>query len=203
MTGASCSRHLQKHKCALLAIFVITGLAQASDDWHILIEPKFLRYESSWPIQGSDRTVMVAARLVDGEIVPFTKADEEKRGATTEKILGDGARAATEVLAGLKPEYMRDDNKVIQYAVLRSESPLTASAVLAPQFAETFVRTLGPELLVAIPNRHTVYVFPKQSVIYQTFSDTIYAEYQSSPHPVSRELFELRKGKLIAIGTYR
>lgn len=194
---------MRKHKCALLAILVITGFAQAGDDWHLLIEPKFLRHESSWPIQGSDRTVMVAARVVDGEIVPLTKADAEKRGATTEKILADGARTAGDVLAGLKPNYVRDDKKVIQYAVLQSENPLTASAVLAPQFAETFAETLGPDLLVAIPNRNTVYVFPKQSVVYQTFSDTIYAEYQSSPHPVSRELFELRKGKLIAIGTYR
>jgi hypothetical protein len=162
-----------------------------------------MRHETSWPVQGSDRTVLAAARVVDGEIVPLTKAEAAKHGITTEKILTDGARTATEVLAGLKPEYVRDDKKVIQYAILRSENPLTASVVLAPKFAETFAQTLGPELLLAIPNRNTVYVFPKQSVVYQTFSDTIYAEYQSSPHPVSRELFELRKGKLIAIGTYR
>jgi hypothetical protein len=194
---------MQKLKCALLAILVITGTAQASDEWHLLIEPKFMRYDSSWPIQGSDRTIVTAARFVNGEIVPFTKGDEEKRGATTEKILEDSAKTATEVLAGLKPNYIRDDKKVIQYAVLQSDSPLTASAVLAPKFAETFAQTLGPELLIAIPNRNTVYVFPKQSVVYQTFSDTMFAEYQGSPAPVSRELFELRKGKLIAIGSYR
>ena len=194
---------MRKLKCALLAILVITGIAQAADDWHLLVEPKFLRTESSWPIQGSDRTVLVAARLVDGELVPFTKADEAKRGATGEKILADAARTASAVLAGLKPDYVRDEKKVIQYAVLRSDSPLTASAVLAPNFAETFAQTLGPELLVAIPNRNTVFVFPKQSLVYQTFSDTMFAEYQSSAYPVSRELFELRKGKLIAIGTYR
>lgn len=194
---------MRKLKCALLAILVITGIARASDDWHLLIEPKFMRFDSSWPIQGSDRTVVVAARVVDGEIVPFAKGDEEKRGATSEKILADSSRTASEVLASLKPNYVRDDKKVIQYAVLQSESPLTASAVLAPKFAETFAETLGPELLIAIPNRNTVYVFPKQSLVYQTFSDTMFTDYQSSPNPVSRELFELRKGKLIAIGTYR
>lgn len=162
-----------------------------------------MRYDSTWPIQGSDRTIVVAARLVDGEVVPFSKGDEEKRGATAEKILADSSRTAATVLEGLKPNYVRDDKKVIQYAILKSDSPLTASAVLAPKFAETFAQTLGPELLIAIPNRHTVFVFPKQSLVYQAFSDTIYAEYQSSPAPVSRELFELRKGKLIAIGTYR
>jgi hypothetical protein len=194
---------MRKLKCALLTFLVITPALPASDGWHLLIEPKFMRYESAWPVEGSDRTVMVAARVVDGEIVPLTKADAEKQGGTPEKILADAPRTASAVLAGLKPEYVRDDKKVIQYAILRSENPLTASAVLAPEFAETFARTLGPELLLAIPNRYTVFVFPKQSPVHRTFADTVYAEYQSSPHPVSRELFELRKGKLIAIGTYR
>ena len=85
--------------------------------------------------------------------------------------------------------------------VLAAVTAVTASS-LADE-PETFAETLGPELLVAIPNRNTVFVFPKQSVVFQTFSDTMFTEYQSSTHPVSRELFELRKGKLIAIGTYR
>jgi hypothetical protein len=194
---------MQKLKCALLALFTLTAPLHADDVWHLLIEPKFLRYESAWPIPGSDRTVLVPARMEKGEILPLKREEVTSRGVTREKILASAPAAAAAVLATLTPRYVRDDNKVIQYAVLESDNPLTASAVLAPKLGEIFARTLGPDLLVAIPNRNLVYVFPKQSPVFQTFADLVYAEYQSSSHPVSRELFEVRDGKLIAIGAYR
>jgi hypothetical protein len=194
---------MQKLKCALLALFTLAAPLHADDVWHLLIEPKFLRYESAWPIPGSDRTVLVPARMEKGEILPLKREEVTSRGVTREKILASAPAAAAAVLATLTPRYVRDDNKVIQYAVLESDNPLTASAVLAPKLGEIFARTLGPDLLVAIPNRNLVYVFPKQSPVFQTFADLVYAEYQSSSHPVSRELFEVRDGKLIAIGAYR
>ena len=107
------------------------------------------------------------------------------------------------MLAALKPRFIRDENKVIQCAVLESDSPLTASAVLAPEFATLFNETIGPDILVAIPNRFRIFVFPKGSPAFQRFSEIVIAEYDSSPYPVSKELFSLRKGKLVAIGSYR
>jgi hypothetical protein len=168
-----------------------------------LVEPKFLGYEAAWPVEGSDRTVLVPARVANGEITPLSRAEAEKSGVTRDQIRTDAATNASAVLAELKPRYVRDKNQVIQYAVLESENPLTASAVLAPDFAALFAETLGPDLLVAIPNRNLVLVFPKQSQAHTGASDLIYAEYQGAIHPVSRELFEIRSGKLIAIGQYR
>lgn len=190
---------MQKLKCALLALFALTSALHAADDWHLLIEPKFQGYKNTWPIQGSNRTVLAPLRMVNGEIAPL----EGGQAISWDAIKEPASISASAVLATLKPRYVRDAKKVIQYAVLESDSPLTASAVLAPKFGEMFAQTLGPDLLVAIPNRNLVYVFPKQSLVFKTFADLIYAEYQSSSHPVSRELFEVRDGKLIAIGTYR
>jgi len=195
----SCSRPIQKLKCALLALFTLASAVHAAGDWHLLIEPRFQGYQTAWPVQGSDRTVLVPARVVNGDIAPLERGQE----ASWDAIRKAAPSSAGAVLATLKPRYVRDDKKAIQYAVLESDNPLTASAVLAPKFGELFAQTLGPDLLVAIPNRNLVYVFPKQSLVFQTFADLIYAEYQSSPHPVSRELFEVRDGKLIAIGAYR
>lgn len=195
----SCSRPRQKLKCALLALFALTSTLPGADDWRLLIEPKFQGFKNAWPVQGSDRTVLVPARLVNGEITPL----EGGQQISWDAIKAPASTAATAVLDTLKPRYVRDDKKVIQYAILESENPLTASAVLAPKFGEMFAQTLGPNLLVAIPNRNTVYIFPKESLVFKTFADLIYAEYQSSSHPVSRELFEVRGGKLIAIGAYR
>ncbi len=162
-----------------------------------------MRYESGWPIVGAERTVLVPARFVNGEILPLRRDEVTTLGATRDKILASAPKAASEVLAALKPRFIRDENNVIQCAVLESDSPLTASAVLAPEFATLFSDTIGPDLLVAIPNRFRIFVFPKASPAYQRFSEIVIAEYDSSPYPVSKELFSVRKGKLIAMGSYR
>lgn len=181
----------------------LVAASAADETWHLLVEPSFMHYESSWPIVGAQRTVLVPARYVNGEILPLRKSEVVSLGATRDKILESAPKAASEVLAGLKPKFLRDANNVIQCAVLESDSPLTASAVLAPEFAKLFSDTIGPEMLVAIPNRFRIFVFPKDSPAYQRLSDVVIAEYDSSPYPVSKELFSVRKGKLIAMGSYR
>ena len=182
---------------------MIAARAPAEETWHLLIEPTFMRYETGWPIVGAERTVLVPARFVDGEILPLRRVEVESLGASRDKILASAPKAASAVLAGLKPRFIRDENNVIQCAVLESDSPLTASAVLAPEFSSLFNETIGPDLLIAIPNRFRIFVFPKGSPAYQRFSEIVIAEYDSSPYPVSKELFSLRKGKLVAIGSYR
>ena len=177
--------------------------SSAEETWHLLVEPTFMHYESSWPIVGAERTILVPARFVNGEVLPLRSNEVVALGATRDKILASAPKAASEVLAGLKPRFIRDQNNVIQCAVLESNSPLTASAVLAPEFSTFFSDTIGPDILVAIPNRFRIFVFPRISPAYQRFSEIVIAEYDSSPYPVSKELFSVRKGKLIAIGSYR
>jgi hypothetical protein len=179
----------------------LVSVHAAEETWHVLIEPSFMRYESSWPIVGAQRTVLVPARWANGELLPLRR--DEVRAVTAEEILASASKAASEVLAELKPRFIRDEHNVILCAVLESSNPLTASAVLAPEFAELFSDTIGPDILVAIPNRFRVFVFPKLSTTYQRFSEIVIAEYDSSTYPVSKELFSLQKGRLIAIGSYR
>lgn len=162
-----------------------------------------MHHDAGWPIVGSETTLLVPARYVDGEVLPLKRDEVLKLGVNRKKILESAPAAAAKVLKELKPRYIRDENRVIQYAIIESDNPLTASAVLAPGFSDLFTETLGDDLLVAIPNRNRIFVFPKLSRIWQGMSDVIIAEYQSSPTPVSREVFAVQKGKLIAIGSYR
>ena len=173
------------------------------ETWHLLIEPTFMHYEATWPIDRAERTVLVPARYINGEVLPLKSDDIVTLEATRDKILASAPKAASEVLATLTPRFIRDDNKVIQCAVLESESPLTASAVLAPEFDSLFQETLGPNVLIAIPNRYRIFVFPRGTPAFQRFSEIVIAEYDSSSYPVSKELFTVRKGKLTAIGSYR
>ena len=133
---ALCSRPMRKLKCALSFLIVTTAARSiAEETWHLLIEPTFMHYEASWPIEGAQRTVLVPARYVNGEVLPLKSEDILTSGATRDKILAAAPKAASEVLATLSPRFLRDEKNVIQCAVLESASPLTASAVLAPQFA--------------------------------------------------------------------
>ena len=203
MTAASSSRAFGKLKYGFVFLCISLGTVRAGTEWHLLIEPSFMRYESAWPIAGSETAVLVPARYVDGEVLPLKREEVLTFGVTRKQILEQAPIAAGKVLKGLKPEYVRDENKVIQYAVLGSDSPLTASAVLAPGFTDQFAETLGPDVLIAIPNRYRILVFPRNTTATQGLSDVIFAEYTGSPYPVSREVFAIRKGKLIAIGRYR
>ena len=195
---------MRKLKYALSFLIVMSGLGSPADEtWHLLIEPTFMHYEASWPIDGVERTVLVPARYVNGEVLPLKSDDIISLGATRDTILASAPKAASAVLASLTPRLIRDENKVIQCAVLESENPLTASAVLAPEFGDLFRETLGPDILVAIPNRFRIFVFPRGTPAFQRFSEIVIAEYDSSSYPVSKELFTLRKGKLSAVGSYR
>lgn len=162
-----------------------------------------MHYESAWPIVGSETAVLVPARYEKGEVLPLKRSEVLEFAVNRKQILESAPQAAAKVLATLKPEYTRDENQVIQYATLKSESPLTASAVLAPDFTKLFEETLGPDVLVCIPNRYTILVFPRDSAASLNLSDLIFAEYSSSSYPVSREIFAVHRGKLIAIGRYR
>lgn len=168
-----------------------------------MIEPKFMPHEVSWSIPQSQRTVYVPARMVNGEPKALTKAEFDRILPTPADIDRSARQAASLVCKTLKPEYVRDERKIIQYAVITSENSLTATAVLAPEFPELFAKTLGPDLLVAIPNRNKIYVFPKLSPSYQVLTEAVIADYESSSHPVSRELFEYENGRLQALGIYR
>ena len=192
---------MRKLKCALSFLIVATVARSAGDEtWHLLIEPTFMHYEATWPIDRAERTVLVPARYVNGEVLPLKSDDILTLGATRDKILASAPKAASEVLATLIPRFIRDEKNVIQCAVLESESPLTASAVLAPEFASLFRETLGPDVLVAIPNRFRIFVFPRGTPAFQRFSDFVIAEYrlvfvsgqQRTLHPAKRKAYRRR-----------
>ena len=208
---------MKKLKYTVAFLLITNALALAGDDgWHLMVEPSFLHDPVSWPVSrlntapdGSNSltddasVVLVPARLVDSDVTPMTASEARQLHATQETVLAATIPPASKLLATLKPEYVRGANQVIQYAILQSESPFTASTVLAPEFVSKFADTLGPEFLIAIPNRNRLFIFPKLSPAYKSLADVVIGEYESSPNPVSKEVFQIRDGKLIAIGSYR
>jgi len=171
-----------------------------ADQWALLVEPSFMDYKMRRPIEGSQRTVLAIARIVDGEIQPLTREKKKSVHMTYPMIREEALQTASEVFKRMKPVFVRNKKQVIQYAFIESEDPLTASCVLAPEFAATFEKTLGPDLLLAMPTRNQVLVFSKQDDIHLRMAEGIINAYLNSNHPVSREFFALEDGNLRSLG---
>ena len=186
----------------MFALLLAAATAHA-DVWVLSVEPSFTESKIRRPIEGSQRTVVAVARLVDGEIEPLTREQKKSVHMTFAQVREKALGTAEAVLARLEPKFVRDKNKVITHAVLESGDPLVASSVLAPGFAEKFRSTLGPDLLVAMPNRNTVLVFSRQDDAHLRMAEAVVGAYLESDYRVSREVFALEGGRLRSLGVLR
>ena len=189
---------------AVLVWFMTLLTSHAADPatWRVWLEPKFMRAPVSTPVAQSERTEIASGVLRDEELQTLSKAEWEGLGVTWVEFNQRAQMNATADLAELKPEYIRNRRKVIEYAVLRSERPIVATAVLAPRFLQLFQDTLGPKVLVAIPNRYTAYVFPALASNYPDYAPMIFRDYRGTPFPVSVEVFEFSPEGIKTVGAY-
>lgn len=168
----------------------------------VLIEPSFFKPQVSFPIPGAERTEYVPANRVGDELVYFSKTEFNNLNLTWPHLIEIGQTAAQTELEKCKPVFTRDRKEVIEYALIRSERQLAGTLVLAPKFLKLFEDTFGPKVLVAIPNRYSLYVFPALASNYRQFGPMILDAYKGSAFPVSVEVFEVSETGLRAIGTF-
>jgi hypothetical protein len=185
-----------------LALFALCARAQEDPkSWHLLIEPSFMDPEVSFPISGAKHTLFVPGYIgEDGEPEYFSKKDWNALGLTWDSFRQRAGQNATE--KKFRAELVRDTHKVVQYAAINSDDPLTATMVLSPDFLKKFKDIFGPTILVAIPNRFTVYVFPALASEYQSYAPVVIQDYQQSTYPVSLEVFEISDAGMRVIGAF-
>ncbi|MFI0347622.1 MAG: hypothetical protein ACH346_02450 [Chthoniobacterales bacterium] len=191
-----------------LSQFSFFALAEESlvDHPLLLIEPSFTRPEISQLISGAQRTIIVAGLMdknASGEITvsflhPSWESTKQKKMT---RFVKEARSNLSQVLATLHPRFIRDEHHVIQVAILESSNPITASTILAPDFPEQFVNIFGPDLLIAIPSAHRIYVFSKLASPLNDIASTIRDDYQISSAPLSTEIFQLSHGELRAVGS--
>ena len=183
---------------------MFAAAASAADPaaWRVWLEPRFVRSAATAPIVDAERTAWVAGVRVGGELRPFSRAEWEAIGLGWEGFLPRARENAAADLAALEPRLERDRRQVILYAVLHSPEPIVVAALAAPSFVERWASTFGPDLLVAIPNAFTAYVFPKLASNPQAIVETIFDQYRATAHPVSTELFEVNADGWRAIGRF-
>lgn len=166
------------------------------------IEPAVMRTEAAQLLPGAKKTVIVPAREDELGLSRLTKDEVAATGLKWEQFLMEAAATAAAHLKTLKPEIERDKKGAVRYAVLRSENHLTASIILCPEFFAQFRETFGDRLVVLVPDRFTVYVFPRGFNDFQELGPDILAEFEESIWPCSEEAFEITSDGIKCLGAF-
>lgn len=188
----------------MIALAILTaGWTHAQETrWFLLPEPAYMRPPFEISIEGTTQTVLTPALIKGDQATILTRETFDRLGLNLESIQRVSRASASAALAELEPQYVRDQKGVAVFAILQSSRPIAAAAVLAPDFVEKFRDTLGPDLLVAIPNRYRVYVYPALASRFERTADHVLADYKVSAYPVSKEVFRVTSGGIQAIGTF-
>jgi hypothetical protein len=168
----------------------------------VWLEPKLMRPPVANPIEGSERTLLAAGVLREGGLETLRAAEFAALKMEWAGFLTRARANAAADLATLKPRYVRNRRKVIEYAALESERPVVASAVLAPGFLSLFAETLGERVLLVVPSRSTAFVFPALAGHHRDYWPMVFAAYRATPWPVSIEVFEVSAAGVRAVGIY-
>jgi hypothetical protein len=175
-----------------------SSLTLAGETVRAWLEAKSMRVPVALPIEGAERTEIAFGALAEDGLVAFGKGEAEPG----EELFSTARENAAADLATLTPRYVRDRQKVIQYAELSSVRPIVASAVLAPKFLSLFRNTLGDSLLVVVPSRYTAFVFPQLASRYREYYPMVFEAYRATAWPVSVEVFEFSAKGIRAIGVF-
>jgi hypothetical protein len=125
-------------------------------------------------------------------------------GISPETFAKRARTVADRLLQELKPEWIRDEQSQILYAVYRGERPIYASLICAPSLPLLFEATFGPEIWVTAPDRNALYVFPAKAAILSDFASDLEDRFKSEPYAASSEIFAWKKGTFepVAVGSF-
>jgi hypothetical protein len=167
----------------------------------LILDPYFYRSPVSLPIEGTKVTVLAFYRVVDNETLTAAKPEElteSDRSGSTQKTLDHARR----LLAAVKPGVIRDSSGVITALRLDSFDPTFSSIMLLPDIANRYANLLGPDCYFAVPNRHTVLLFPRLATDIQSFAAMVLSLYHNDPWPISTEIFQIADGHLQVRGHF-
>lgn len=162
----------------------------------LLPEPRVLGTELSLTPEDARHTVFTPAREVAEVpgIQTYSKEDFQKLGISPETFAERARATADRLLTEIQPDLVKDAEGRVLYAVYRSERPVIASLVTAPMLAETFEKLFGPEIWVALPDRHSLFVFPPNPDALEDYTQDLNERWRADAHSASPEIFTLKKG---------
>lgn len=171
-------------------------------DWLLVPEPKFMRPEVSWPLEGSERTVMAAAFAVGNEVETMSRRTFQALGVSEDEFLAKARENLMTRLDAARPEMIRDSDGVLQCVLFRGDDQALAGLMFAPGLVQRYDPVFGPELVVIAPRRSMLFVFPKLASRFEEFATDVLMAYKNTPHPVSPEVFEVDAVGARAVGIF-
>jgi hypothetical protein len=161
----------------------------------IILDPYFYRTPLSEPIAGSTKTVLAYYDETDGKVTPLPNPARQP----ISELHTLGVAYAQAILQRTSPKIIRDKHGVIVAIRIEDQDPAFSSILLTPGFANRFANLLGKDCLVGVPNRQTIFLFPRLATNMEEFSVPLRAIYHNSVWPVSTELFEWQGGTLHSV----
>lgn len=163
----------------------------------LMPEPKVMRSVYSVTLPNSLQTVFTCYResttALNG-VEAYSKDSFAKLGLSVESFAARAKAAADKRLLLLKPELIKGEDGRIAYAVYRGDSSLYATLILAPSLPKIFSELFGPEIWVAAPDRHALYIFPAKVELLQDFAADLADRYTTDAFAASCEVFALKAG---------
>lgn len=162
----------------------------------VMVEPDFLRPEMGMTVEGGKHTFFVPGREIAGYpgIEAYRRVDFDKLRISWDAFYAKASLEAARWLLTLEPEYIKDHAGRAKYAVIRSEKPLVSGLVTASNFVSKFRKLLGPNLVVFVPDRQSIYVFPEKVEVYSEYALAMHSRYTEATYSCSREVFLWREG---------
>ena len=163
----------------------------------LMPEPKAMRGVYSITLPNSKKTVFTCYRESTAEVSGVESYSVEaftKLGLSVESFAARAKAAADKRLLQLKPELIKGEDGRIAYAVYRGDSPLYATLIFAPSLPKIFAELFGPEIWVAAPDRHALYVFPAKAGLLDEFSADLAERYTTDAFAASCEIFSIKVG---------
>lgn len=189
-------------KLCFLAAFCLLGsllMAQTPErrleELLMLPEPIVMRSPLSVVPQDAELTVLTPAKeLADVPgILAYSAQDFKKLGISVETFAERAKKVADKRLAALKPDLIKDPEGKVLYAVYRSDQPLIASLLIAPSLPTVFEKLFGPEIWVALPDRHSLFIFPAKPEALEEFAPDLAERFRTDPRAASPEIFAIKK----------
>jgi hypothetical protein len=178
----------------VLILLVCIVTSARAEPFVAIVDPSFYRAPVSEPIQGTTSTVIAYYRIDGDNLVPAKSEEIPTLDRTLVKK--QTLVHARFLLKNLSARSIRDSQGTVIALILESPDPTLSSILLLPELSQQFEEVLGPDCLVAVPNRHTLFLFPRLANKIQSFAGTVLNLYHNDPWPVSTEIFALKNGSL-------
>lgn len=192
----------------LLGFALFAAVCHAQDaatepksEFGVLLAPNFMGFEITRPVEGAKKTALVVTRKGEFSLRYYTKALWEAENLDWDTAWPAAMATADGIVDKLEIKWIRDDNDVALYAAIQSDNPFLSSALFSKKFLPLFEAQLGARVLVIVPDRSSIYVFPKFGGKLTEFAPGLAERYEQAVSKVSLEIFEVSESGCQVIGS--